>query len=128
MLLSVELSIFDTIQSVLGTFHVLVTTYYVPLPAILSKGDIQNILRTETPYHLVHVLYTESNPGGGWWFGDGQSDEALMLEGLLTPYDQIARKASSARLFTIACGLNLAGSKVISNIKRALNRYVPWPS
>jgi hypothetical protein len=71
------------------------------------------------------MLFTESNPGGGWWFAeDAQAKEGEALELLLEPYDHIAKLALSARIFPIACGLNLAGSGVMGDVERTLNRYV----
>ncbi|KAG8737090.1 hypothetical protein FRC10_008582 [Ceratobasidium sp. 414] len=122
--------IFDIVWSVLGTFHVLVTTYYIEISALISRGDIKRIfgrsrqtsvlVSTETPYHLVFVFMTESNPGGGWWHGDYQGDEAEWLVENLKLYDNIARKALSARIFGVTCGLNLAATGVISRIASTL--------
>lgn len=82
--------------------------------------------RNTIPYHIVFLLFTESNPGGGWWISeDGQDNEGVILESLLETYDQIAEQALSARIFLSACGLNLHGSGVMADIERAFNdRYV----
>ncbi|KAG9120966.1 hypothetical protein FRC07_003281 [Ceratobasidium sp. 392] len=78
-------------------------------------------------YHLVYILYTEANPGGGWWFGDGQSGEADMITDLLRPYDEIVRKALTARIFVLSCGLNLRGHGVMRDISGAFAKR-PWDS
>ncbi|KAG9095658.1 hypothetical protein FRC06_009564 [Ceratobasidium sp. 370] len=89
---------------------------------------MEYLTNLDSPYHLVHVLLTESNPGGGWWFdNNAQNDEGDVLRALLKPYDTIAEKALSARLFPIACGLNLAGAGVIGRIREAFQE-LKWVS
>ncbi|QRV99671.1 hypothetical protein RhiJN_27690 [Ceratobasidium sp. AG-Ba] len=116
---------FNPIISALGTFHVLGFIYKLALPETLSKPDIMSIGDCGDPYHLVYILYTEAKPGGGWWFGDGQSSEGDMIMDLLQPYDEIVSKALTARIFMLLCGLNLRGPGVMRDISEGFAKR-PW--
>ncbi|KAG9128203.1 hypothetical protein FRC07_003134, partial [Ceratobasidium sp. 392] len=82
---------------------------------------------TQSPYNLVYVFVTEGNEGGGWSFSESQASEAQFIHQSLYLYDDIAKKALSARIFGISCGINLLATGVIKEIGTALEQ-TPWQS
>ncbi|KAF8593575.1 hypothetical protein BDV93DRAFT_549497 [Ceratobasidium sp. AG-I] len=52
----------------------------------------------------------------------------MILTNFLSAYDVIARRALSARIFCVACGLNLAGPGVIADIEHAFQMRPCWQS
>ncbi|KAG9101960.1 hypothetical protein FS749_001009 [Ceratobasidium sp. UAMH 11750] len=128
--------IFNTIKSQLGSFEMAVSCYEIDLPLTLSSSDIRTILSSEFKYHLAFLFLTESSPNGGWWFEDAsmahpsvrdqpaephQDSEGRWLSLILKPYTDIAKRAVSARVFGLCCGINLTAPGVVQDIAGCLD-------
>ncbi|EUC54397.1 hypothetical protein RSOL_045870, partial [Rhizoctonia solani AG-3 Rhs1AP] len=111
----------NAIRSLLGAFEIVTIALYLPLPETLHASNRNWILDLDYPYHLVFIFMTESNPGGGWWIdNEAQTDEAAWLSGLVGLYTDIAKKAVTARIFGLCCGLNLTEKQTIPAILSSL--------
>ncbi|KAG8720298.1 hypothetical protein FRC09_009791 [Ceratobasidium sp. 395] len=84
-------------------------------------------LPRDAPYHLAVVFMTEGDPRGGWWHTslhrnqpDSRVNEDKFLESCLRNLHGFGRKAVTARLFGIACGLNLGVPVAMQRIKEYL--------
>lgn len=73
------------------------------------------------------MIYTESDPSGGWWIESegqgGQSMPNLVIDHLLIgALDHFAEKARTSRVVIIACGVNLLLSPIRKGVMEALQR------
>ncbi|CAE6494132.1 unnamed protein product [Rhizoctonia solani] len=88
-----------------------------------EASEIHEQLSRDDPYHLAVIFITESQPGGGWWYtsekdrrGKVQISEQTLLESCLGDLRPLAESAITARVFGVACGMNLPGEGVIKEI------------
>ncbi|KAG8739115.1 hypothetical protein FRC10_006113 [Ceratobasidium sp. 414] len=119
-------SLAQQIQAALGVFEMNVATELRLLHHGLGESEaeeIHNQLVPDAPYHLAVVFLTESHPGGGWWYTSqsgrhaaSQVSEDQFLRNCLHEIRKLARSAQTARIFGVACGVNLPGKGVLGSI------------
>jgi hypothetical protein len=78
-------------------------------------------------FNLWCVIYTESDPRGGWWFtsenGGGQTSPGSVLRHLLVgALDDVADKALSAQAIAVTCGINLLMPQERKSVMEALTQ------
>jgi hypothetical protein len=80
----------------------------------MAALDTHGCSRRQLPscFNLWAVIYTESDPRGGWWFtskdGGGRESPNLILHQLLVvALDDVADQALSAQVIMVTCGINL---------------------
>ncbi|KAG9102124.1 hypothetical protein FS749_015707 [Ceratobasidium sp. UAMH 11750] len=129
-------SLAQQVQAALGVFEINVATELRLLHHGLGESEAEAIhdeLNPEVPYHLAVVFLTESHPGGGWWhtsqygrLAASQVSEAQFLRNCLHEIRKLARDAQTARIFGVACGVNLPGKGVLNAIHNHLvsRRYL----
>ncbi|CAE6540613.1 unnamed protein product [Rhizoctonia solani] len=114
------------LHSVLAALEVNVALRMSVLHSTMGEteaAEIQEQLSREDPYHLAVIFVTESNPGGGWWYRSGtdkdakiQVSEKALLDQCLYELRHLAQSAVTARVYGVACGMNLPGEGVIKAI------------
>ncbi|KAG9098821.1 hypothetical protein FS749_002882 [Ceratobasidium sp. UAMH 11750] len=108
-------------RSLLGVFELNVIVMEVELGFQLCDADMDDITNSESPFHLLFLFATESDPRGGWWFLDGgQAGEKEWLQKTVVVYESIASKALSARIFGVSCGVNLTAPGTVDEILAGL--------
>jgi hypothetical protein len=75
----------------------------------------------DSPYHVVFMFLTESNPGGGWWWNSSQQTSEYNWLGMIDSYSKIATSALTARIFGICCGINLRSEESVDFLLRGMN-------
>ncbi|KAG9096977.1 hypothetical protein FS749_007348 [Ceratobasidium sp. UAMH 11750] len=111
----------------LGVYEIVCHSYLTPMPYRFRTAEVVAASSQGDPFHLVGVLVTEANVGGGWWFedaaGDGpgkQCSEADLLENFTKSLEPAMKTAQSSRLFVVSCGINLSEPKVVPSICEAV--------
>ncbi|KAG8795542.1 hypothetical protein FRC12_012981 [Ceratobasidium sp. 428] len=121
----------DQLLSALQVFYVNVAWQTRLLHHAIKPEEAEEFFKElprDAPYHLAVVFLTEGDPRGGWWHTslhrnqpDGRFREQDFLKSCLQNLGDFAGKAATARVFGIACGLNLAIPGAISGAKDYLS-------
>lgn len=80
---------------------------------------------------MAVVFFSEGNDGGGWWWSTDADEtkaqstsERQLLDEKLSPLEVLIQSAVSARVFGIACRMNLRHPGSVKKVFRYLNRLV----
>ncbi|KAG8682301.1 hypothetical protein FRC09_016865 [Ceratobasidium sp. 395] len=121
----------DQLMSALQVFYVNVAWQTRLIHHAIQPEEAEEFFKElprDAPYHLAVVFLTEGDPRGGWWHTslhrnqpDGRLHEDEFLQSCLQNLRGFARKAATARLFGIACGLNLAVPLAMQRAKEYLS-------
>lgn len=82
-----------------------------------------------TKFHLWSILYTESDPSGGWWFSsedEGAQAPADEILGrlLLDALGDLAALSLGAHMVVVSCGVNLLLPEERKEIMKCLKQWV----
>jgi hypothetical protein len=91
--------------------------------------DAHRLFHRQLPscFNLWCVIYTESDPQGGWWFtskdGGGRvAPDVFLHHMLVVSLDDVADQALSAHVIMVTCGVNLVISEECKLITELLSR------
>ncbi|KAF8595565.1 hypothetical protein BDV93DRAFT_574727 [Ceratobasidium sp. AG-I] len=125
------------LYSILAGLEVHVVPLQCKISEHLAEEDLLEtvkVLLPEAPFHVAVVFVTEGNDGGGWWWSSDADElkaqstsERQLLDQTLSTLEVLIKPAVSARVFVIACGMNLRSPSSVKGIFRYLNKR-PWNS